>query len=215
MHGDLPPQLAALLAAPQPLTSTPSFAHKIGDPSPGQRKHCYLALEVTAQALLANPRQPLSALNTAIANVAGANARTAAPRVRLNARTLLMHLPAGARNAAKDIEAARRALTGPAAASQELLSAKGLFVRLPGNTLLALEVHPATRPGGTSDSWMNRRTTLHRQLGSTVPGFDGVVVLTPRCDAAAVHLPARGARHTLGQCQVCGPMTLCRPGAPR
>jgi hypothetical protein len=206
----LAPELTALLDDYQPTYTTAGFAHQVVDPSAGQRKHCYLALEVAAVALQQAPRDRVAAVPAAIEAVPGARHRTAIARVRMLTYDLIYHLPASARIADRGVKAARAALTGPAAGTVQGLSCPGLFVQLGDGAVFASEVHTTTRVGGTSDSWMNRRVAAHALLGARIAGFAGAVVFTPRWSPAAVHIPVAGIRHPLGGCTACLPFTETR-----
>ena len=220
----LPAELAELLAQPRPVVSSPGFATQVGDPSPGQRRHCYLALQVARSALVAEPTTPQRAVAASIAAVPGARQRSAIARVRLNVRTILTHLPQRTRPVPAEVVDRSVAALSAAEAAVQPRRAGGLFVcDMPGvdtepRVVMAVEVHPARRQGGTRDGWMSSRVNAHMHLGKRIARsiptarFGGVVVLTPRCDAAAVHVPAAGAWHGLGSCADCMSFTHRRAG---
>jgi hypothetical protein len=205
----LAPALTALLEEYQPSYTTRTFASQVADPSAGQRKHCHLALEVAVHALQATPRDPVVGVPAAIEEVPGARQRTAVARVRMLAHELLYHLPASARIAEKAVRRARSELAGPAAKTVDLIRTS-LFIQLSSGAVFATEVHSATRVGGTSDAWMNRRVAAHTLLGSHITGYAGAVVFTPRWSPAAVHIPSAGVRHQLGGCLACLPFADSR-----
>lgn len=183
-----------------PQRTTFSFATVVSEPSRGQRRQAYKALEVLGRAL-AHP-DPRRHLAQAMKETPKASMRSDRPAVLAHALEAIVRLPASTRLAD---ELLRRALVMLDDAEAQLFSGgtyPRVLVELPGVGRLFVEVHPARHCGGTNERWMNSRIAQHRVLGSHIDGFAGVLVFTVR-GPAAVHVTAGGVRHPFGACHVC------------
>ena len=195
-----------LPSPPRPPHRGPGFTDTVLSPSTGQRRHCYLALEVARAALGIDSRDPWNAVPAALAGVRGAKQRAARPRVELHARTLLLKMTERVELADDLLSQALKDLSDSERRTQSERCVR-LFVSqlrsATATTVLAYETHPARLVGGTRDLWMSRRVAAHLMVGSHIPGFEGVVVSTPRCDGAAIHTLPDMRTHALGSCAAC------------
>lgn len=190
---------------PRPPRRGPGFTDIVAPPSTSQRRHCYLALEVARAALGVDSRDPWGAVPTALAAVKGAKQRAARPVVELHVRTLLMRMTERAELADGLLRQALADLSDSERHTQPQDCVR-LFISSPPSaaaTVLAYETHPARLNGGTRDLWMSRRIASHLIIGAHIPGFEGVIVSTPRCDAAATHTLPDRRTHALGRCNTC------------
>ena len=192
--------LAELALISVPASGAVAFASEVPDPTKGQRRQSYLALEVLREVLrYDNPKAELSAV---IASHPRANRRSDRARIQAAVLDVLVRLPQDTQLATKDLMEARDRLTP----SEQLLlkpqSYPSVLVRLPDGARCFVEVHPARKRGGERDAWMNRRIARHLILEPHIDAFGGVLVFCVRT-LSVVHVLSTSARHAAGGCVVC------------
>lgn len=177
-----------------------AFASDIPDPTKGQRRQSYLALEVLRHVLRHD--DPKAELSAVIATHSRANRRSDRARVQASVLDVLVRLPQGTQLATKDLVEARDRLTRSERLMLEPQSYPSVLVRLPDGARCFVEVHPARKRGGESDAWMNRRIAKHLILEPHIEVFSGVLVFCVRT-LSVVHVLSTNGRHAAGGCVVC------------
>lgn len=192
--------LADLALVDVPASGAVGFASEVPDPTKGQRRQSYLALEVLREVLrYDNPKAELSA---AIAAHPRADRRSDRARVQAAVLDVLVRLPQGTQLATKDLVEARDRLTPSEQVLLEPQSYPSVLVRLPDGARCFVEVHPARKRGGERDAWMNRRIAKHLILEPDIDAFAGVLVFCVRT-LSVVHVLSTSVRHAAGGCAVC------------
>ena len=192
--------LAGLASVSVPSGGAVAFASEVPDPTKGQRRQSYLALEVVREVLrYDNPKAELAAV---IAGHPRANRRSDRARIQAAVLDVLVRLPQGTHLATKDLVEARDRLTPSERLLLEPQSYPSVLVRLPDGARCFVEVHPARKRGGESDAWMNRRIAKHLILEPHIEAFAGVLVFCVRT-LSVVHVVSTSARHRAGGCIVC------------
>ena len=194
-------ELLALSRVVVPASRAIFFATEIPDPTKGQRRQAYIALEVIAEAMHFDDRQ--NALTEVMSNHPGARRRCDRARVLAAALDVVSLLPRGA---TLEQDYLRELLLELPVTEKSLQSARSypqLLVRLPQGEMVFVETHPARKAGGEADAWMDGRLASHFQLGAHIPGFAGVLVFTTR-SMKPVHVTGIGSRHRVGLCATCG-----------
>lgn len=192
--------LAGLALVDVPASGAVAFASEVPDPTKGQRRQSYLALEVLREVLrYDNPKAEISAV---IATHSRANRRSDRARIQASVLDVLVRLPQGTQLATKDLVEARDRLTPSGQLLLEPQSYPSVLVRLPDGARCFVEVHPARKRGGERDAWMNRRLAKHLMLEPHIDAFGGVLVFCVRT-LSVVHVVSTSARHRAGGCVVC------------
>jgi hypothetical protein len=177
-----------------------AFANEVPDPTKGQRRQSYLALEVLCRALrYDNPKAELAAV---IAAHPHANRRSDRARIQASALDVLVRIPQGTQLATKELVDARDRLTPSEQLLLEPQSYPSVLVRFPDEARCFVEVHPARKLGGERDAWMNRRIAKHLILQPHIECFSGVLVFCVRT-LSVVHVLGTSVRHAAGGCLVC------------
>lgn len=193
--------LAELALVGVPASGAVAFASEVPDPTKGQRRQSYLALEVLREVLrYDNPKAELAAV---IAANPRANRRSDRARVQAAVLDVLVRLPRDTQLATKDLVEARARLTPSELLLLEPQSYPSVLVRLPDGARCFVEVHPARKRGGERDAWMNRRIAKHLVLEPHIEAFSGVLVFCVRT-LSVVHVLSTSVRHRAGGCIVCG-----------
>lgn len=183
-----------------PVIRAVSFATSVPDPTTGQRRQAYLALEVFNEALAFE--DPKVALRAVLDAHPRAKRRSDRARVQSAALFALASLPTGVRSLADvlsrafgDLSPDERSLAGAKTYPRAL-------VALPDGRACFVEVHPARKPGGEDDLWMGRRIAADLTIGRHVDRFAGVLVFRFRT-GSGLHVVDVQHRHAFGGCTVC------------
>jgi len=196
--------LAEIASVSVPSGGAVAFASDIPDPTKGQRRQSYLALEVLREVLrYDNPKAELSAV---IATHSRANRRSDRARVQASVLDVLVRLPQDTQLATKDLVEARDRLKPSERLLIEPQSYPSVLARLPDGARCFVEVHPARKRGGDCDAWMHRRIAKHLILEPHIDAFAGVLVFCVRT-LSVVHVLSTSVRHAAGGCAVCRQVT--------
>lgn len=183
-----------------PVRRAVTFAASVPDPTTGQRRQAYLALEVFNEALAFE--DPKTALRAVLDAHPRAKRRSDRARVQSAALYALTRLPSGVRSLSVDLG---RALGDLSPDERSLVGEKDYpraLVALPDGSACIVEVHPARKPGGEDDLWMGRRIAADLIIGRHIGRFSGVLVFRFRT-GGGLHVVDLQHRHAFGGCTVC------------
>jgi hypothetical protein len=194
-------ELAELSRVVVPESRYVMFATTIADPTKGQRRQAYIAMEVIAEVMRYDDRR--TALAGVMANHRGARRRCDHARVLAAALDVVCQLPEATVLENEYLVEVIMGLSPTEKALQPTKDYPRVLVRLPSGELVFVETHPARKAGGEADAWMNGRLAGHFRLGEHLANFAGVIIFTAR-SMKPVHVTGIGSRHLVGSCATCG-----------
>ncbi len=187
-----------------PVRRAVTFAASVPDPTKGQRRQAYLALEMFNEALAFE--DPKTALRAVLDAHPRAKRRSDRARVQSAALYALTRLPSGVQSLSVDLT---RALGELSLDERSLVGEKDYpraLVALPDGRACFVEVHPARKPGGEDDLWMGRRIAADLTIGRHIDRFSGVLVFRFRT-GGGLHVVDLQRRHAFGGCSICRQVT--------